>query len=836
LFLSDREREGSRVAIATPVDASGSPPTVSSRAAPKTTPWPSLIESALAIAAIAALLPAFERLATNDIGRDGRFAGAAIAIGGLPPRVLPGLCTNYGASAEPLVRDRLCRRSSGSSGGSVPNALPQLVVNAYAEIGRAFQRPLTEAERRRSDLRLQQREGLGDLLLLDGAIEAIDTEIEPYVERYSLGSRETGQPLPVACAFEMVGSSLARTDASALERGEGANANALLLLGAALDGHGATPAAAAAALLPARARSSERGCGTLSLADTLASAAGVMGEARETRLHAAKDEAMRELLRTAGWQWAGWMLAGLVLLKLSRRRAFALTGVGIALFVWAIAAWIGRVPWPLGGDRAFEPARQAGTFVELPAPFVLGLVGVAALALLASIWVQERTSSGPQAIASRIGYPGLVMATGLGWLVLLDLSANGNFSNRYLALYHQGHLWLGMLALTVVAFLRQPVGRALTAMLSIFDTVASGVRRRIGSIAMSLLVVAMMIGVVGLVAAVLNNKQQLTSEVARAWVVVGAAWFFFLRGDPLAKRLATSGTSVVSLLRYVWPLVCIVAVLIGIQLITHYMGPLLIACYGAGAFIAASIAMWWHERSGARYTAFAIAMALFVGWILATTFALFEFGSFDDTTAARLENLAAPLASANDQLALVTWFQRVAPPAGFGIGAVPWCGRASAVGCAGVPAQIQSDYTLTALVGVFGWTAAWAVTIGCAIWLHRLIRHHPRVTHGEPRLVTVAGRMVSDDQALLSWIAVAWVVLSLCQLAVTVAGNLSVLPLTGVTFPFVSFGMTSLVVNMAMLGLAINVNLPSHEPAGPLPGANQPGGAKRGGSSNALDG
>ena len=47
-----------------------------------------------------------------------------------------------------------------------------------------------------------------------------------------------------------------------------------------------------------------------------------------------------------------------------------------------------------------------------------------------------------------------------------------------------------------------------------------------------------------------------------------------------------------------------------------------------------------------------------------------------------------------------------------------------------------------------------------------------------------------------------WVVLALCQLAVTVAGNLAVIPLTGVTFPFVSFGLTSLVVNMSMLGLA----------------------------------
>jgi len=156
----------------------------------------------------------------------------------------------------------------------------------------------------------------------------------------------------------------------------------------------------------------------------------------------------------------------------------------------------------------------------------------------------------------------------------------------------------------------------------------------------------------------------------------------------------------------------------------------------------------------------------------------------------------------------VTWFQQAAPAAGFGLGAVPWCGHAGGASCAGVPAQIQSDYTLTALVGAFGWTAAWAVVIGGAIWLHRLIRYHGRATRGEPRLVAASDRVVNDDQALLSWFGVTWVVLALCQLAVTVAGNLAVLPLTGVTFPFVSFGMTSLLVNMALLGLVINVNLP----------------------------
>ena len=72
-----------------------------------------------------------------------------------------------------------------------------------------------------------------------------------------------------------------------------------------------------------------------------------------------------------------------------------------------------------------------------------------------------------------------------------------------------------------------------------------------------------------------------------------------------------------------------------------------------------------------------------------------------------------------------------------------------------------------------------------------------------------AASSATTARRCLSWIAVAWVVLTSCQLAVTVAGNLAVLPLTGVTFPFVSFGMTSLLVNMAFLALCLNVDVPS---------------------------
>jgi cell division protein FtsW (lipid II flippase) len=541
------------------------------------------------------------------------------------------------------------------------------------------------------------------------------------------------------------------------------------------------------------------------LADALAATSILMADARATPVAAAKNEAMRALLQTAGWQWAAWALIGLALLNLSRRVGSAAAGVAFALAAWAAAAWIGRVPWPLASERAFVLARESAAPLAMPADFVLWLLGAAAAVLIFSPGLRKPLASRAQRPASSIGYPGLIFATGIGWLLLLDLSANGNPSNRYLGLYHQGHLWLAMLTFSLVAFLRQPLGRMLAWTLSLIDGVANGVGRRLGVAGAAAALLGLTLLLTGALGALLLNVRQLTSEIGRLWLVVGAAWFFFLRGTPLTERLARSGTSLASLARYVWPLLFVVTVLIGAMLITRDMGPLLIAGYGAGAFVAASVAMWWYQRRATVAPAYALAVMLFAAWIVGITYALFRLGSIDDVAAGRLESVAAPLASANDQLALVTWFQRAAPAAGFGPGAIPWCGFGASGAYAGVPAQIQSDYTF-ALVGMFGWSATWAFTIGCAVWLHWLIARHGRATRGEPRFVRSGDRMSNDDQAFLSWICVTWAVLALCQLAVTVAGNLAVIPLTGVTFPFVSFGMTSLVMNMAMLALAINVN------------------------------
>jgi cell division protein FtsW (lipid II flippase) len=771
--------------------------------------WPVLFEALFTLLAVALLLPRFFILAANIEGRDGRFAIEPIEVAALPAPVLPEVCKTQAALAEPFVADRLCRRAFRVAEPTSVNRMPSALSAASAQVKAAFGAPIARAHARIAELEGERRDGASDLLQSGDAIDGVQAVIRPFVQRYAIDSQHASMPLPLACAYETVAFMLATPNRPAVGEGaDTARANAVLLLAAAFDGDTRTAALAQNALLPDASRAKHRQCLTLPLGETLGRAAGLMSDAHHAAQNSAKNDAMRGLLQFAGVQWAVAMLVGWLLLNLSRKANFAGVGVALSLATWAVAAWVARVPFPFATDRAFVAARDAALPLAPPAPFVLALLACAAVVAVASVPLRKTLRTTPQTVATRVGYAGFVVATGVGWLLLLDLSANGNPSNRYLALYHQGHLWLAMVLMTCIAFLRQPLGRAFAWTLSMLDGLAATAARVLGGAGAKLAVVALTLALIATFGALLANLRQVTSELGRLWLMIGASWFFFLRGAPFAERLARNGTSMASLVRYVMPLAFVVLVLIGAMTLTRDMGPLLISGYAAGAFVAASGAMWMHQRYRLTYSAFATALIVFITWIANVTFALFRVGAVDDVTAARLENLAAPLASGNDQLALVTWFQRASPVDGYGLGAVPWCGYGASAGCAGVPAQVQSDYTFTAMVGAFGAPVAWMLTLGCALWLHRLIRHHGRVTRGEPHFVARSGRIVSDEQGFLSWLALTWVVLALCQLAVTVAGNLAVIPLTGVTFPFVSFGMTSLLVNVTMLALAINVNVP----------------------------
>jgi cell division protein FtsW (lipid II flippase) len=183
------------------------------------------------------------------------------------------------------------------------------------------------------------------------------------------------------------------------------------------------------------------------------------------------------------------------------------------------------------------------------------------------------------------------------------------------------------------------------------------------------------------------------------------------------------------------------------------------------------------------------------------TFALYSLPAPLARIAERLASVRNPFSSTNDQMAIITWFQESAPPNGYGFGSVPWCGELAGATCRGVPKQIQSDYVYTAFAGVYGKAGALALVALLALWLVRVVIHHGRASRGAVAVDSPA----LTQQAWLSWIAVCWVGLTLAQLAITVAGNLGWLPLTGITFPFASFGAWSLLANTFFLALAMSL-------------------------------
>src|SRR5205814_1587179 len=273
--------------------------------------WPRWVEAGLVAAAIAALLPWFDRVAVDDLGRDRRFADAAIGIHGLPEPTLPSLCVSYGGAAEPLVRDRLCR-GADIDPAVVVERMPRLLAEARARTTAAFLAPQREAENRVAALRLQQREGLGDLLALGNGIDAIERELVPFIKHYQLDGGEGAGPRPLACAFQAVESTLATsTSGAAGAQGRLARANAVLLLGAALDGHGATGPLADVALLPVVSMAGIGRCAGAGLTDALAQGAALMADARHAPVVTIKHQAMRALLHSGGWQWAGWVVVSL---------------------------------------------------------------------------------------------------------------------------------------------------------------------------------------------------------------------------------------------------------------------------------------------------------------------------------------------------------------------------------------------------------------------------------------------------------------------------------------------------------------------------------------------
>ena len=237
-----------------------------------------------------------------------------------------------------------------------------------------------------------------------------------------------------------------------------------------------------------------------------------------------------------------WAIAGLALLHLTRRGVAPAIGTGLALAAWA-GGGVGRSRPLAAGDsltpvfaRELRGCRHAGVVRRGDARGVDPRVRARPCPSTALPRRAVGTGDGDSATRD------FVAATGIGWLLLLDLSANGPpgqplpraLSPRPpVARDARVHAWSRSCGGRSAARsrgrcrsstgCREPRRGALGALAAGAIVARAGRRSYVGGRRRA------------------RQLRQFTSELGRLWLIVGAAWFFFLRGTPLTERLARSG-------------------------------------------------------------------------------------------------------------------------------------------------------------------------------------------------------------------------------------------------------------------------------------------------------
>ena len=406
--------------------------------------------------------------------------------------------------------------------------------------------------------------------------------------------------------------------------------------------------------------------------------------------------------------------------------------------------------------------------------------GVALWLVLSWIMVHFFPHKLPQAIESKqinaSWIPGWWLFTAIGWLLLLDQSLHFHERLRFLALEQWWAWCASAVLLPLAAWIAPWISPGL-------QRVAHGVWGWRSGFGMALRLLS-----AGLVVATFylahqqNIPQHVTGEVLKMVVlIVLCGWCVWKM--PLAAQLWHAGHAPTALRDLLGALVLMVFVAAA-AFLTSDKGPLLV------------IALL-----------LAVLLATVVGWtagmcMLVLGFALIFLVGVDlDVVGERLQAWRDPFTADRDDMARLMWFQSEAARLawGFGVGQVPWCGNTRLDLCHGLPLQLQSDYTFTAIMGWWGPWGAWLWLLLFSLYVYSALVHCAKAS---PALLTPLAMLKPAvvREAFEVHLLFLFAVLMLMQTWITVAGNIGWLPLTGVTWPLMSYGKTSLWISTLFVG------------------------------------
>lgn len=372
--------------------------------------------------------------------------------------------------------------------------------------------------------------------------------------------------------------------------------------------------------------------------------------------------------------------------------------------------------------------------------------------------------------------PGWLLFTGIGWLLLLDLSLNFHPRLRFLALDHWRAWLVSSVMLAVASIISAPLLNMLSRIGAFFYR-----GENLLKIAVRVLLCLLVIAAFAVLHAI-GIPQQVTGELMKLLFVLAISWWCVWK-LPLASMLWHNGWQRM-LIRPTVSLVLVFVTMLVVALVTSDRGPLLVI----GLVLTVVLSSMTGWLSGIIVVLIGFALLFFVGMDL-------------DVVGSRLQAWHDPFSADHDDMARLFWFQQKASEStwGFGVGQVPWCGQGNGNTCRGLPLQLQSDYSFTALTGWWGPSGAWTLVTLYTWMCFRTISVASKqaVKVMQPLALALPG---VTAQALKWTLLLLVSSLLLLQTWTTVAGNLGWIPLTGITWPLLSHGKISLWVSTLLFG------------------------------------
>lgn len=364
-------------------------------------------------------------------------------------------------------------------------------------------------------------------------------------------------------------------------------------------------------------------------------------------------------------------------------------------------------------------------------------------------------------------WPGLMFFTGLGWAVLIDLSVNFNEKRRFLALDHGADIFIGFTLFATIVFLLPYIRKFL------LEPWLHGGKGLTGKIWPLFIFLLLILGAIAT-----RNRTAVSAEIVKLLFLFTLAWVLSSRETPLVLNNVFARGSVDwrLLVRFSTAIALVLAVLFGLLFWFKDMGPFLLL----GLILSLAFFLLFGWRGFVVYAV----LAVVAGRLLALS---------SSRIVERVAEFLSPFDDGTGQIARLHWFSEASDDAGwfgFGFGKVPWYGSRTA----GVPEQIQSDYTFTALVGVVGHLGTLLVVALFAAWILSLLVHLIRRLADRDHL--------TRTESFLTWFGFFGVLSFLLQAAITILGNIRAIPLTGITWPAISLGATSFLTTIVICAFA----------------------------------